>query len=803
MIRNFFKIAFRNILTHRSYALFNIAGLTVGITFTILVSLFVIHELSYDRFIDNADLIYRLTVDSRLQDTRIEGALVQPPASQKLLSAFPEIKTSVRIAPFGAWLVSKGNQRYNEDKMYFADSTFFDVFSYPFIYGRADGALSKPKTVVITQQIARQYFGAANPVGDSLRIENDSTFYTITGVIADLPVNTHFHFNMIASLVTHKKYIHDNWMSHMVYTYFKTEHALNTGAFADSINQSLLPLVYKEFKQSMQINISEANNLYHYRYGIQKLTDIHLYSSYSNEFEDNSKAAYVYTFAFLAIIVLVIASFNFMNIATAHSAQRFQEVQLRKIMGSERVFLILQFIFESIVFSFIALLVSLIIVELTLPIFNTYLGLSIEFEVMRSAKSIAIVLLSAIGLGILSGIYPAISISSFQSIGFENSSIETKPHVPKFRYTFIILQLGIGMVLAILTLVIHHQYYYLINANQGFDNDNLMVIRRSDALGYMVNDFKKAVTTIPGVIAATHSSAIPGEGTYSVALSTENTGTSNEERYILKYFDVASDFFTVYTVPIIEGRNFRENFEDDTFSCYINQTAAEILKLDKPIGATLRFPWADKRKPGFTIIGVTADFHFEPLNEDIKPLVFFPMIKPHEGFLTLRLASDSGKDLTKAIETEWGKYAPHFPFVYYNFKEHSKNKYNDIYRTVKLFLLLSILSFIIACVGVFGVSKYQQNIRQYEVNLRKMLGAPYMGICTFLLRDLLFMLLLASLWAWIAAYYLSSWWLTDFYYHTGIRYLYFPLGSIVVSVLAISVLIPHIRQLSRSKTVMV
>jgi putative ABC transport system permease protein len=801
MIRNFFKIAFRNIITHRSYSLFNVAGLTVGITFTLLVSLFVIHELSYDRFFTNSDRIYRLAVSGKLHETRIEGVLVQAPVAQQLLEGFSEITDMVRIAPFGAWLVSKGNNRFNEDKLYFADSTFFNVFDYEFIYGTPTGALTQPNTIVLTQKSAQQYFGNVNPVGDSLRIENDSTYYTITGVIENLPVNTHFKFNMIASLVTHQKHLKGNWLSHMVYTYFKTNNPINTTEFTDRTNAFLLPDIFEEFQKSIQIDISSKKNRYQYKYTIQKLTDIHLHSSYSNEFERNSKASYIYTFAFLAILVLIIASFNFVNLATAHSAQRFHEVQLRKMMGSERIFLILQFLFESVVFSFIALMVSLIIVEMSLPAFNQYLGLSIEFDVLQSTSSIIIIVLAAMGLGIASGLYPALNISANSSIGFDNTETTLIKRFPRIRYLFIILQLGIGMVLVSLTLVIHHQYKYLTTTNLGFTNENLLVIRRSDALEYKIDDFKKALTPIDGIEAATHSNSIPGENSYGIAVQTEVNQIKNQERYVLNYFDVSNDFFDVFAIPLIEGRIFRKNFIGDTFSCYINQTAVDILQLENPLGAKLHFPWMDKDKhPGFTIIGVTSDFHFETLDKDIKPLMFLPMIMPREGFITLRLSKPLNDIMANKIEDTWMQFAPHFPLNYYDFKPHYNAKYNDIYRSIKLFLLLSILSLVIVSVGVFGVSKYLQNIRQSEVNIRKMMGASYRSICTYLLRDLLFMLLLASFFGWIAAYYLSSWWLADFYYHAGIRYLYFPLGSMLVAFVAVSVLIPHIRQLIRSKT---
>jgi putative ABC transport system permease protein len=413
MFRNLFKEAGRYILKYQIYSIINILGLTIGLASSILIYLYIDRELSFDKFHDHYDRIYRIGVRGTLRGTELNQAVTAAPMAEVVQKTFPEIIHSVRIGRYGAWLVSNNDIRYNEDNLLFADSAFFDVFSFRMIKGDPSSALSEPNSIVLTESAARKYFGNEEPMGKMLRIENDTTFYKITGILEDIPVNSHFHFDMLASLCTLQKAIGNHWASHNVYTYFMVKKGTDTGILGDSINNLVDRYVLPEINQLFGMNpgdFESAGDSYHFF--LQPLGEIHLKSNLDAELEQNGNINFIYVFSVLAIVILVIVSINFMNLSTARAVQRSKEVGIKKMMGSGRLLLIRQFLTESFLLSMLGMSMALLVVEIILPSFDRYMELSLNINQLANFKSIALLAFLVMAVGLAAGSYPSVFLAS-------------------------------------------------------------------------------------------------------------------------------------------------------------------------------------------------------------------------------------------------------------------------------------------------------------------------------------------------------------------------------------------------------
>lgn len=779
MFKNFIKITLRNIATHKIYTSINILGLAIGIGCALLIAVYVEHECSYDRFHKDYDRIYRIAISSKMEGNEIHGAVSPSPMAQALRDDIDEIEDATRIARFGAWLVTSDKISNNEDNMLFADTNFFDIFSYEILKGNPDTALCKPNCVMLTESAVKKYFGDEDPMGKKLEIEDDSTFYTVTGIIKDLPSNTHIHFDLLGSLITYDKYFKGNWLSNNFYTYFKIAEGSQINKIEKKINGFVNKYLAQEVEKHLQISLREFNEMGNYLdYHVQKLSRIHLFSDLDIEIEANGKAIYVYTFAVIAVLILFIACLNFVNLATASSANRAREVAIRKVVGSERRFLILQFLTESVVFSLFGLLVALIFAELVLPYFNRFLHLNLNFSVFNNWYSIALITVASVIVGIAAGSYPAFFISSYRPVRVLHSDLNKGMKSKKMRSVFVVLQFTVSILIITLTLIVYSQVDFMLAMDLGFNKENVIVIRRSDALKDQIQNFKEEINRHPGIISSTNSNTVPGKNFSTNAfILPENMDNSN---LLAHQIFVNYDYLSAYGLEMVKGRFFSPDSIEDSMTCVINETAALKLGLEDPIGIELGQSHHLKKLPAkYKVIGVVKDYYIQTVDKEITSLVIALMPGNMEGYINVRLYPENIKQTIAYIEEVWQKYTD-YPFVYFFMDKDFNKNYESLIITGRVLLVFSVLAIIIACLGLFGLISYTANQRTREIGLRKALGSSEFRILLLMFRETTILVGYSSLIAWALAWILAQLWLTDFHNRIGLNPFYFLLSTILV-----------------------
>jgi len=787
MTGNFLKVAIRIFYKYRSYTLVNIFALAIGMASSIIIFLYVENEYSFDRFHTHAKQIYRIGIRGNVSGNELNHAVTSAPLAPTLVKEFPEITKAVRIGRFGAWLVRYDEIKHNEDNIIFADSSFFEMFSFPLLEGHPAQVLDKPESIVLSRQAAQRYFGTEkNAIGRKLRIENDSTFYEVTGIMEDVPKNSHMHFDMVASLSTLYKYIQGHsWIMNNFYTYIQVKE----GADRNYLEQKLGTLVEKyvepAYYKMLNLKEDEINDAEdRYKFVLQPLLDIHLKSDFKVEFEPGGNLQYVYIFTTIALLILIVACINFMNLATATTANRAKEVGIRKIAGSDKKVLIQQFLIESLLITLLSLVMALLLVELLLPLFNNYIDLCLTLSQLATPKGFLYLFGLVAIVGLFAGFYPAFFLSSFDPIVVLRTWLWHGSRSSYLRTGLVFFQFFVTIALLAMTFIIYAQFNFAVNKDLGFNKDDLVVIRRPDGLKKDLENYRNAVLQHENVLKATNSIAIPGNIVNSNTFYLE--GTSPEENYHLTVHLVNYDFPEAYDVKLSSGRFFEPGIDTDSIACVINETAARVLGLQNPVGEKLIMLYSkNEKKIPFKIIGVVRDFNFQPLENPIGALIMILIHGNPEGYLTVKIASRDKEKTIDFLRSEWEKFTDDYPFVYFFLDEQLKEHYFDIRKTARIFLVLSIIAVFIACLGLFGLVSYTASQRIREIGIRKAMGASNLRLQLLQLREILWLIILSSAVAWILAYFVADLWLRNFYYRIPLSPLYFLLAMAIVLIIAI------------------
>jgi putative ABC transport system permease protein len=773
MFSSFFKVAFRILMRDKVHTLVNISGLAIGLAFSIIIFLYVHQETSYDRFHHNANRIYRIGITGKVSDNRFNHAVTPAPLAKTLIREIPGVENAVRVARFGAWLVRYGNVRFNEDHIIFADSSFFGLFSFPLIRGKANEVLQEPKSIVLSQSKAAMYFGHADPIGKLLRIENDTTYYRVTGIMADVPENSHIHFDMVGSLSTFEKMLHnDRWMVNYLYTYMLSMPGFTRETLESSMQTLVSSYVLPDYQKFLGITPEKSdkgNDIYNFV--IQPVTDIHLKSNFTNEFEPVGNILYIYLFTALAVIILLLSCINFISLATVRSSYRAREVSIRKIAGSEKHILIRQFLIESSVLAFLSMALALFITEMALPAFNHYMSLDLKLSQLLNSSGALLVTGLILIIGVFSGIYPALHFSSYQPLAVlrNRSRAYARSH---FRSGLVLFQLFISMGVITMTGIVSGQYRYLIHKDLGFDKENLLIIRRPDGLKNKLEEFKKQIRTYPGIVSVANSISIPGSTfprtPYYLA------GSPVTHNYLASSLLVSQSFDSTYKIRLQSGRFFKVNQPGDSGTCVINESMAKQLGGKDLVGKTLlQLTGKQNKKNEFRIIGIAKDFNYEVLENPVMPMVMMLIPDNPEGYLTVRLKSGDPEPAIQYLKSVWQNYTSAYPFVSYFLDKDLQDRYEGVRETGRIFSILSIVAMLIACLGLFGLVSYVYTRRGYEIGVRKALGADA-GIIIFLeFRKIILLLLIASIPAWIGVYFLVNSWLAGYSYIINLNALYF------------------------------
>jgi putative ABC transport system permease protein len=786
MTGSFLKVAIRIFYKYRSYTLVNIFALAIGLASSIIIFLYVDNEYSFDRFHQHAGDIYRIGIRGNVSGNKLNHAVTSAALAPALVEEFPEVEKAVRVGRFGAWLVSYNGIKHNEDNLIFADSAFFELFSFRLISGDPGKVLNKPESIILSQKAAERYFGHGDPVGKKLMIETDSTFYTVTGVMEDIPQNSHMHFDMVASLSTLDKYINQSsWIMNNFYTYIRVHEGTDEDTLDSKIQTLVEKYVVPAYYKMLSMNQNEIKGSDdRYEFVLQPLLDIHLKSDFEIEFEPVGNIHYVHIFMIIALLILIVACINFMNLATASTANRAKEVGVRKIAGSDKKMLIRQFLTESMLLTVLSMVMALLLVELLMPLFNHYIGLHLSLAQLVKPKGL-VILLALVGIvGTFAGSYPAFFLSSFDPLRVLRLWLQQGPRSSYLRTGLVLFQFFITISIMTLTFIVYAQFNFLVHKDLGFDQKDLVIVRRPDGLKKNLDNYKTAILKNENVLQVTNTIALPGNIVSSNTFYLE--GTSPEKNFHLNYHLVSYDFLKTYSIPLTTGRFFNPLTAGDTNSCVINQTAARLLGLENPVGKHIVSPFSRYQKMVvFEIIGVVKDFNFQPLESPVGAMIMFLIPGNPEGYLSVKIAPREKEQTIEFLKSEWKKFTDTYPFVYFFLEDHLKEHYFDVRKTARIFMILAVITIFIACLGLFGLISYTTNQRTREIGIRKAMGAGMVSLFLMSLKGIVLLIALSSVLSWFLVHYLADLWISDFYYRIPLSPMYLILSMLIAMLIAI------------------
>ncbi len=788
MLRNYLKITFRTLNRAKGYAAINIMGLALGLACFIMIALYVADELSYDRFNEKADRIYRIHSDIRFGGNDMNMAVSPDPIGAALKNDYPQVEEYARIYySEGSKLFKKDNQFITEQRVCYADSTLFAVFSFPAIAGDLKTALNNPNTIVINESTAKKYFGStANAMGKTMDCnDNDGTPYKVTAVIKDIPHNAHFIFDMFLSM-DNVDYDFGSYTSHNFHTYLLlktgTDYTALEKQFPTYINKYVMPQV----RQFIQVNSMEefeksGNKLV---YSLMPLTSIHLHSARAVELGVNGNIQYVYIFSAVAIFILLIACVNFMNLSTARSAGRAKEVGIRKVLGTEKKALIGQFLTESISMAFIALIIAIALIAMSLPFFNDMAGKALTISTLTESAYIIFLLSLPIIVGTLAGLYPAIFLSSFKPIQVLKGKLSAGTGNSKLRSTLVVFQFATSIILIVGTIVIYYQLNYIQTTKIGFNKDQVLVVDNTAMGRNTAQAFKEEVAKMSGVKASCFGGYLPvqnssrSDNTWSTeAVMTEKNGF-NMQNWRIDY-----DYIPTMGMEIINGRNFSTEYGSDTLAIIINETTAKLLGSKNPINQKLYTTDNDDAPVVYTIVGVVKNFNYESLRKNVGPLCF--RLGNNRWASCYRIGTSNVAGLIKSVESTFKKMSPGMPLNYQFLDESFDEMYQEEQRAGQVALTFSLLAVLIACLGLFGLAAYMAEQRTKEIGVRKVLGASVSNITQLLSKDFVKLVGIASLIAFPLAWWAMNKWLEDFAYRINISWWIFALAGFLALMIAL------------------
>jgi putative ABC transport system permease protein len=747
---------------HSGYLILNITGLTIGLTSFLLITIYVLHELSYDRFHKNYENIYRVKVRGVMAGSTLDQAITAAPMAQALLTDYPEVLHAVRILRSGAWLVKYGETRFNEDGVLFADSSFFSVFDFKLLNGDPKTALVNPRSMIVTEKFAKKYFGNEDPMGKRMSLEADTNLYTVTGVIQNIPANSHFRFDMLGSLNSLGNSRSTEWLNHNFYTYIVLKKGIKKADMELKFYGMVVKYVGPQIKKYVGITLEDFQKSGNqFGYVLEPLKDIHLKGAPQYQIEPSGSLKTVCIFAVIALLILVIAIINYINLATAKSAGRAKEVGIRKVSGSDKTALITQFIGESLVIVTIATIIASLFVIILAPAFNQLVGKEISLTFFSGYKGLLGLIVLIIFVGIAAGAYPAFILASFNPIDVLKGTLSPGSMSKTLRGILVVFQFTVSIVIIIGAFVVYRQLNFMTSADMGIEKENLLVVRRPDALGKKLESFKEQILQIPGVERIANATAIPGTTDFNNnAFFLDNDPA--KATYLINQDLVSFDFAETMGVKLAEGRFLSKEYGTDTTAIVINETAVKSLGMSDPLGKYILQPRGPGQFEKLRVVGIMKDFNISSLHEKITPVCFILMRGNYEGYLCVRLNGKNVQGTIKSIESVWKDFSNRQPFQYSFFVDGFNKLYETEFRTGRIFILFSALAVLIACLGLIGLITYMTTIRTREVGIRKTYGASKGIIIALLSREVIVLILISSLVAYPVAYFGTKVWLESF-----------------------------------------
>jgi putative ABC transport system permease protein len=777
MYKSYIKIAFRYITHKKNHALLNILGLSIGIVGALFIVLWLRDELSYDRFHVNSERIYRVTQVFNIQERIIATANTAAVLAETVMLECPEVELVTRVlGRRRGILVKAGDNKFNDTRTGIADSAFFKVFSFPFIEGNPETALAAPQMVVISLEAAKKYFGDSNPVGRTMTMYGK--LFCVTGIFKNMPVNSHFHFDILCSFASFEEYQQPAWGTNA----FKTYVLLRAGHSVDVLQKKLNDIVKTHIFRNYDEWEAKGNSR---TMPLQPLNDIHLRSQLLWEFEDNGNSMYVKFLSIIVVFILLIAVINYTNLTTARSVSRAREVGIRKTVGSTRASLIIQLLVESVLTSFLSLILALVLVQILIPAYRHLVGKP-WLKVPYIEQPLFILVLGALTvlIGIMAGIYPSFLISSFNPITAIRGKFGRMLKSSRLRNGLVVFQFSLSILLLIGTFVVQKQIDFVRNRNLNYARKDVAVVKTFGQLNQKLPVFKEALLLDPTILTVSGSTSVPGEGFDNRGFRAEGT-TSNPGVNLIAG---DADFMDALQIEITSGRFFSEDIPSDSQAIILNESGARALGWDDPLNKRIEIGGVGQGKLFFHVIGIVKDFHYESLHEPVKPLGIIKIPGAcgwSESFVSVKIRPENIQASIDHIRKTWEEFMPGIPLEYSFLDTIYNNMYLNEDRLGLVFTVFTLFAIFIACLGLFGLAQFTTEQRTKEIGIRKVLGASVSGVIFSLSRELTKWVLIANFFAWPTAYFAMNKWLQNFAYRTHIGVLTFMLSGLLALLVAL------------------
>ncbi|MCW5910532.1 MAG: ABC transporter permease [Cyclobacteriaceae bacterium] len=793
MLKNYLTIALRNLRKHRFYSLINILGLSVGVAVCLVIALFVVNELSYDRHHEYAHRIYRVKSEIIFGGNHWNMTFAPAPMAAALPEEIPEVEAAVHFRQRGSYLVKRETENTKESNVIWAGKDFFKIFTVPVLEGNVEGILDEPNTMVVSERTAKKYFPGESALGQTLTLDNQLNL-KITGVYEDIPANSHFHFDFIISTAGLEEAKQTFWLSNNFQTYM----LLREGADAKAVEATLAKLIAKYAVPQFSLIMGEGATMEKFteggnklEYTLQPLQDIHLKSDLQGEFEPGFNITYVYLFIAIALFILTIACINFMNLSTARSANRAKEVGVRKVMGSFRSHLIRQFLTESTLLSLFSFIIAIGIAYLLLPLFNNLADRTL-FIPFGNISFYAVLFAGAVVTGLLAGTYPSFFLSAFKPVNVLKGQVSLGMKSGFIRSSLVVFQFAISIVLIIGTIAVLSQLNYIQNKKIGFNKDQVIMVEDTYALGDQRMAYKNEILSNSMIVSGTFSGYLPVAGTWrnDNPWWAEGKDYKQQENMVsLQNWEVDYDYIKTLDMTIKEGRDFLHAFPSDSTAVILNETAARNFNFDgDPIGKKV-VTFADRdmspdKLNALTVIGVVENFHFESLKENIGAVMIY-LSKRLQGNLSFRFQSQDTRAVIDLLESKWKAIAPGQPFTYSFLDDRFGNMYAAETRLGKVFAIFAGFAIIIACLGLFALTAFTAEQRTKEIGIRKVLGASVGSIVVLLSKEFTRLVLISFVLAAPFAWWGVNKWLEDYQYKIELGWTVFLLAGIIAFLIAI------------------
>ncbi len=760
MLRNYFTIAVRNILKHKFFSIINIIGLAIGMACCLMLFVYVQDELSYDKFHADYQHVYRIGLHGRISGQEIMTSSSSLPVGPAMKNEIPGVEQYLRmkLSTRGSGLAMRHEEKiFTEEKILYADSNFFEFFSFQLLKGDPSQVLREPNSMVITEELAAKYFGSEDPIGKTLVVGNDKKAIKITGIAAEAPSNSHFHFRGVISFATVEKEYFDGWGGNSWQTYARITAAADVIGINTKLDVLVAKYMGKEIEEGMGISFEDFKKKGGiYSYFLYPLASSHL-NGLPDDIEPGSSITYVYIFSGVGLFILLIACINFMNLSTARSAGRAKEVGLRKTLGSQRAQMIGQFLSESFIYSLVALLLAIAVGYFMLPYFNLLTGKQLTLAALRSPEFVAAAFSLLVIVGLLAGSYPAFYMTSFKAVEVLKGKMRAGMQSKGVRSSLVVFQFAISTFLIIATVVVFQQLNYMQEKDLGLDQHNVITVKGARRLGQNANAFKTSVEALPGVLVASlTNNSFPGVGNTTVVRE-----KGSEIDHLVGLYSTDWDHLAAMKITLKEGRFFSLDTKGDSLSAVINEAAVREYGMDSPIGKELTDFSVDEAPQHVRIIGVVNDFNFESVKDKVRPMVIRFSESGRE--LTVRYQGDP-REVIAGIENHWKAMAAGEPFEYSFLDQEFDALFRTEMRLRDIFTVFSVLAIFIAGLGLFALAAFTTEQRTKEIGVRKAMGASVFMLTFLLSREFTRLVLIALVPAVIGGWYTANWWLNSFSY---------------------------------------